>query len=171
MIETERLYLRRLQQEDLPAMSKVLQNEKVMYAWEHAFSAAEVAQWLQECQRRYEEDGFGYLAVMEKKSGNFIGMAGPLMENIDGSKVPGIGYILDNAYWQQGYAVEAARGSINYLLALGYKKIVAEIRPENLASRRVAEKLGMQIEGELVKHYRGKDMPHLLYFYCEKNLL
>lgn len=171
LIETERLYLRKLQQEDLSAMSKVLQNEKVMYAWEHAFSAAEVAQWLQDCQRRYEEDGFGYLAVMEKKSGKFIGMAGPLMENIDGSKVPGIGYILDNAYWQQGYAVEAARGSVNYLLSLGYKKIVAEIRPENHASRRVAEKLGMQIEGELVKHYRGKDMPHLLYFYCEKNLL
>lgn len=165
VIETKRLYLRRLTHEDFPAVSKILQNEKVMYAWEHAFTAEEAGNWLQNCLQRYDEDGFGYFAVIDKKTGSFTGMAGPLMENISGSKIPGIGYILDESYWGRGYAVEAAHGCIDYLLSLGYKKIVAEIRPENIASRKVAEKLGMQIEGELSKSYYGKDMLHLLYFY------
>lgn len=164
-IETDRLYLRKLGFSDIEDMARILKNEQVMYAWEHAFSDEEVQSWLLNNLRRYEEDGFGYFAVTEKATGAFIGMAGPLMEDIDGSKVPGIGYIFDNAYWKQGFGAEAARGSIEYLLKRGYKRIVAEIRPENISSRQVAEKLGMQAEGQLIKHYAGKEMPHLLYFY------
>lgn len=163
-IETDRLYLRKLRREDLPAVRSLLQNPKVMYAWEHTFSAAEAADWLENCLQRYAQDGFGYFVAVEKATGAFIGLAGPLMENINGAQVPGIGYILDDSYWHQGYAVEAGRGSIAYLQEKGYKKIVAEIRPENLASRMVAEKLGMQVEGEFIKQYRGKEIPHLLYF-------
>lgn len=46
---------------------------------------------------------------------------------------------------------------------LGAQKVIAEIRPENRPSRRVAERLGMWVEREFVKHYRGKEMPHLIY--------
>lgn len=164
-IETERLYLRRLRQEDIPCMSGILQNAAVMYAWEHAFSDGEVIAWLGNNLRRYAEDGFSYFAAIEKTTGEFIGMAGPLMESIDGHKIPGIAYIIDEKYWRRGYAAEAAKGSIAYLKDRGHDRIVAEIRPENMASRKVAEKLGMQVRGKMVKHYRGKEMPHLLYFY------
>ena len=43
------------------------------------------------------------------------------------------------------------------------RRVIAEIRPENRRSRRVAERLGMQVTGEFVKRYHGKDMLHLIY--------
>ena len=42
-------------------------------------------------------------------------------------------------------------------------EVIAEIRPENKKSRRVAERLGMTISGSFVKTYKGKEMPHLIY--------
>ena len=47
--------------------------------------------------------------------------------------------------------------------SLGARRVIAEIRPENRRSRRVAERLGMQVTGEFVKRYHGKDMLHLIY--------
>ena len=46
---------------------------------------------------------------------------------------------------------------------LHVKEILADIRPENTASRRLAERLGMKAEYEIVKRYRGKDMVHIVY--------
>lgn len=40
---------------------------------------------------------------------------------------------------------------------------ITEIRPENLPSRRLAERLGMHPEGSFLKRYRGKDMEHIIY--------
>ena len=66
--------------------------------------------------------------------------------------------------WGKGYATEGAKAMLDYAFReLGKTEIVADIRPENLASRRVAERLGMQICGECVKCFDGKEMPHLIY--------
>ena len=67
IIETERLYLRKLQLSDMQALKDILQDKKVMYAYEHGFSDEEVVQWYERQQERYVQDGVGLLAVILKK--------------------------------------------------------------------------------------------------------
>ena len=164
ILETDRLYLRKINQTDFPELCGILQNEAVMYAWEHTFTVDEVHAWIAECIMRYTRDGFSYWAVIEKASSNFIGVAGIIKEEADGEKCIGIGYIFNNAYWHKGYSYESASACIHYAFEhLGLDDITAQIRPTNTSSIRVAEKLGMTAIRPFVRKYRGKDVPHLLY--------
>ena len=89
---------------------------------------------------------------------------GPLMEQIGGEKFYGIGYILGRDAWGKGYATEAGEACIQYLFKnYPAQKVIAEIRPENQASVRVAERLGMKKENQFIKMVNGKQMPHAIY--------
>lgn len=168
--ETARLVLRELTWHDLDAVSAFFQDEEVMYAWEHAFSADEVSAWLGENIKRYQTDGFSFWAVIAKSSGNLIGVCGPLAETVEGVRRTGIAYIFNKSYWGQGYASKAAQASVIYALeTLGADEVIAEIRPENMPSRRVAECLGLKVQGSFVKTYKGKAMPHLIYALKREN--
>lgn len=163
-IKTERLYLRELTISDEAELKTFLQDEEVMYAWEAPFTDTEVTAWLTENLRRYKADGFSFYAVIEKCSGKFLGVCGPLIETINGERRMGVAYIFNKACWGNGYAAEAAQASVNYAFgALGAEEVIAEIRPENKKSRRVAERLGMEVCGSFVKTYKGKEMPHFIY--------
>ena len=59
ILETERLILRKMTQEDYPALCRMLQDPLCMYAYEHAFSDEEAQQWLDRQLLRYGVDGFG----------------------------------------------------------------------------------------------------------------
>ena len=59
MLETERLYLREIKQSDLNSLSKILQDEETMYAYNGAFSDDETQQWLYKQIARYKKYGFG----------------------------------------------------------------------------------------------------------------
>ena len=164
IFKSERLGFRHITQEDAPALSAFLQDIDVMYAWEHAFSDDEVAQWIQKNLHRYTRDGFSYFAAVEKDTGKLIGAMGPLVEEAGPETHIGIAYILNKAYWHKGFAREGAEACVQYAFTtLHVPRITAQIRPDNRASRRVAEHLGMRVIGKFVKHYNGKDMPHLLY--------
>ena len=76
ILETKRLWLRLMGQDDFPELCQILQDPDVMYAYEHAFSEEEVKQWLERQMRRYETDGFGLWAVIQKETGEMIGQAG-----------------------------------------------------------------------------------------------
>ena len=69
ILETRRLYLRRLTQEDFDALCRTLQDPEAMYAYEHAFPTKRVQQWLDRQLDRYRQYGFGLWAVIEKTSG------------------------------------------------------------------------------------------------------
>ena len=164
VIETPRLGLRRLESGDLPALRAFLGDPEVMYAWEHGFSDEEIREWIEKNRSRYAREGYSYFAAIEKESGKLIGVMGPLVETIDGADHVGIAYILARDYWGRGFSAEGARASMEYGFgALGAERVIAEIRPENLASRRVAERLGMKVTGQFVKTVYGKEMPHLIY--------
>lgn len=164
ILETKRLYLRRLEQSDFEALCKILKDKEVMYAYEHAFSDAEAHEWLDRQLARYAEYGFGLWAVILKESGELIGQCGITMQDWNGRQVPEIGYLFQKAYWHKGYATEAARACKHYAFdTLGLKEVFSIIRDNNSASRRVAERNGMSIAGTLTKHYYGMDMPHLVY--------
>ncbi len=164
ILETDRLIFRHIAAEDYAAICPILQDIEVMYAWEHAFSDKEVTDWINENIMRYERDGYSYWAVIEKASGKLIGVSGLLAEQADGEQFVGVGYIYNKAYWHKGYAFEGAAGCMRYAFeVLGLNEVTASIRPNNYPSRKVAEKLGMTVKKEYVKHYKGKVMPHLLY--------
>lgn len=168
ILETPRLYLRKMQQDDQQELCTFLQDIEVMYAWEAAFSEQEVTNWLNENLMRYQRDGYSYWAVIEKATGKLVGVTGLIAEQVEQEQHLGIGYIYKKSAWGNGYATEAASACIDHAFhILNAAEVTAQIRPENIASRKVAEKLGMSVKAEFVKYYQGKAMPHLLY-HCTK---
>ena len=115
IFETERLYLRKLNQGDFANLCTILQDETAMYAYEHAFSGEEVQEWLDRQITRYQTDGFGLWAVLLKGTNTFIGQAGLTMQDAgNGRRVVEIGYLFRQDYWHNGYATEAAQGCKRY---------------------------------------------------------
>ena len=109
VLQTKRLLLRQLTQEDFPALCKILQDKEVMYAYEHAFSDEEVQDWLNRQIERYEKYGFGLWAVILKDTGELIGQCGLTTQPWEDREVLEVGYLFQKAYWHQGYATEAAQ--------------------------------------------------------------
>lgn len=164
VLETKRLRLRWLTMGDLDRLRPILQDAEVMYAWEHAFSDEEIQAWLLENLRRYETDGYSYLAVLDRGSGELLGVAGLLTEHIEGTARLGIGWIFGKQFWGQGFAREAAKALLCCAFEeLGAGCVVATIRPENRPSRRLAERLGMRDRGSFLKLYQGRELRHLVY--------
>lgn len=161
---SQRLGFRRLEESDLAHVKVFLQDPQVMYAWGHSFTDEESVQWIQKNIKRYAEDGYSYFAAIEKSSGAFAGVIGPLKEEIEGQSYTEIAYILNKSCWGKGYAVEGARAAVDFAFEeLGCKAIIAQIKPDNLTSIKVAHKLGMLQTGSFIKHYRGEDLLHLIF--------
>ena len=164
VLETERLVLREMTDEDFPALCRILQDEKTMYAYEGAFSDEEAKNWLNRMKERYANDGFGLWAVVLRESGEMIGQCGITMQNVEGTMEPEIGYLFQRAFWHHGYAAEAAIGCREYAFrTLGLPGICSIIRDTNIASQNVAKRNGMTVKEQFVKHYRGVDMPHYVF--------
>ena len=91
----------------------------------------------------------GLWATIHKQSKQFIGRCGLLPWNIDGRFEVEVAYLLDKAYWGQGVGTEAAQGVLDYGFEHLYlARLVCLIERENLASVKVAEKIGMTFEKE-----------------------
>lgn len=164
ILETERLYLREMNQSDYTALCKILQDKDVMYAYEHAFDDAETQEWLDKQIKRYNDLGFGLWAVILKKTDEMIGQCGLTMQDYGDKQVLEIGYLFQKAFWHNGYASEAAIACKSYAFkALNADEVFSIIRDTNIASQRVAKRNGMSVKDKLVKHYYGVDMPHLLF--------
>lgn len=162
IIETDRLLLRELTPDDLPALRRLLQDDQAMVAYEGAFSDAEVQDWLDRQLARYQRWRFGLWAVLLRESGQVIGQCGLTMQPWKGQEVLEIGYLLERAHWHHGYATEAARACKDYAFAtLGATEVCSIIRDTNLASQRVALRNGMTPADTWTKRYRGVDMPHI----------
>lgn len=164
ILQTQRLYLREMQQTDYPALCKILQDKDVMYAYEHAFSDKEAQEWLDHQIRRYKNDGFGLWAVILKCNGEMIGQCGLTMQDYSGKQVLEVGYLFQKKYWHKGYAAESAIACKNYAFDhLKADEVFSVIRDTNFASQNVAKRNGMTVCGEFIKHYYNIDMPHIVY--------
>ena len=164
IIETDRLALREMRQDDYTALCRILQDADVMYAYEGAFSDSETQEWLDKQIRNYAEYGFGLWAVTLKKTGEMIGQCGLTMQKYLDTQVLEVGYLFQKAFWHNGYATEAAIACRDYaFVELNAAEVFSIIRDNNAASQNVAKRNGMTIVGTFVKHYRGIDMPHYLF--------
>ena len=162
---TARTRMRPLEEGDLPGLREILQDPVAMTAYEHAFTEEEVQAWLRNQLRRYrEEGGLGLLAVLDRKSGAFLGQAGLTWQSVEADRVLEIGYLFCRRHWHKGYATEAARALRAYAFeTLGAGAVYSIIRDNNLPSQAVARRNGMEVRGTMVKHYYSMDMPHLLF--------
>lgn len=164
ILETERLYLREMRQSDYKALCMMLQDEDVMYAYEHAFDDAEAKEWLDRQLNRYREDGFGLWAVILKETDEMIGQCGLTIQECNGENVIEVGYLFQKAFWHKGYATEAAIACKEYAFnELNVEEVYSIIRDTNQASQHVALSNGMTKRGVMVKHYYGIEMPHFIY--------
>ena len=147
-LETQRLILRGFREEDLDAYAQMYSDPEVMRyigkgkplsRWE---SWRNMAMMLGHWQLR----GYGMWAVEERQSGEMIGRIGCWQpEGWPGFE---IGWTLRRTYWGCGYATEGAKAAMDYAFGeLQQSRVISLIRPDNAASRRVAQKLGEKLEG------------------------
>ena len=170
ILETERLYLREMNQEDFHSLCEILQDEETMYAYEGAFGDDEVQEWLDRQLSRYQKWKFGLWAVVLKETGEMIGQCGLTMQPWKETEVLEIGYLLNRRYWHRGYAIEAAKACKKYAFeVLKADEVCSIIRDTNTASCNVAVRNGMTIADAWTKYYRGIDMPHVRYIVRRDN--
>ena len=160
VLETERLILRHLTLDDVDAVFAVLGDAEAMEFYPQQFTRDDAVGWVTKSQERYRRDGYGLFALVLKSSGRVIGTCGLMLQEVEGGSVLEVGYHLRRDHWGHGYATEGARACMTYAFEqLGAEKIVSLIRPENLPSRRVAERNGMTVERQVTFH----ELPHLMY--------
>lgn len=164
IFETERLYLREMNQSDFKALSKILQDEETMYAYEGAFNDEEVQEWLDRQISRYHKWDFGLWAVVLKETDEMIGQCGLTMQLWKDKEVLEIGYLFQRKYWHRGYATEAAKACKKYAFeVLDANEVCSIIRDTNVASQNVAVRNNMVVVDRWTKHYRDVAMPHNRY--------
>ncbi|NET44201.1 MAG: GNAT family N-acetyltransferase [Okeania sp. SIO2B3] len=145
-IETKRLKLRQFILDDLDELYNLYHNPKVMkYVGKDILTKPETEARIFSIIKSWEKNNFGMWAVVHKRDHKMIGRCGLCF--LDNTPEIELGYLLNPAYWYQGLATEAAKASLRYgFEELKLEQIVAVAQPENIASRRVMEKVGMKYE-------------------------
>ena len=155
-LETTRLRLRLFTRDDLQVMHQLNTDPEVIkYADDPVRDIEETKQRLEEGPLSdYKKYGYGRFAVELKETGKVIGFCGiKYLPEID---LPEVGYRYMKEYWGRGIGTEAASACVEFAREdLNIEKLIALIIPENIASIRVAEKLGMS-KGPLI-HIYGVD--------------
>jgi ribosomal-protein-alanine N-acetyltransferase len=151
ILETNRLILRHLEPTDLddlfalycdPDVSRYIPDAPRTYA-----EAREELEWFMNGHPKHPE--LGLWATVHKETGKFIGRCGLLPWTIDGQDEVEVAYLLAKAYWGQGLGAEAARAIADYAFEqLGLSRLICLIDQDNLASIKVARKIGMTFEKE-----------------------
>jgi [ribosomal protein S5]-alanine N-acetyltransferase len=165
ILQTPRLQLREFTPEDADALALVLSDPETMryYPAPHGragYDRAGVEQWIERNRQRYHDDGVGLWAMELKRTHQLIGDCGIIRQQVEGEHLYEIGYHLRRDFWGQGLATEAAIACRDWAFAhLKTDRLISLIRPENLPSRRVADRTGMTVWKEV--NWRG--LAHCVY--------
>ncbi len=162
ILETDRLLLRHMALDDLDALSTLYRDPEIRrYFPEGVLSAQETQEELEWFRNGHpDHPELGLWATVYKPSGRFIGRCGLLPWTIDGRDEVEVAYLIDKRYWRQGLGSEAARAVLEYGFAqLNLQRLICLIDRDNVASIKVAEKIGMHFE----KACEDEIGPFLLY--------
>lgn len=110
MIETKRLILRELNENDFSALYEVLDDSDIMKHYPYTFDEKRVKNWILKNIERYKVFGFGLWAVVLKETDEMIGDCGITMQNIDGFISPEIGYHINKRFQRQGLCQRGCPG-------------------------------------------------------------
>jgi RimJ/RimL family protein N-acetyltransferase len=145
-LTTARLVLRPFVPEDLAALVGI--HAEASFWWyplRGAMTTEQTADFLSRTIERYETDGFGIEAVLDRQSGAMIGWAGLAVPHFLPEVLPAVevGWRLSGPSRGRGLATEAGRAAVDWGFAEGgLTRIVSIYEPENVASGRVMEHLG-----------------------------
>lgn len=145
--ETERLRHRALTVDDAEAFFALNSHPEVMrYTHEPLLESLDEARRAIAAYPDFHTVGFGRWGCVLKESGDVIGFCG--LKYLPELDVVDVGYRFLPEYWGQGLATEACRACVEFgFEVLQLERIVAFVLPENKASIRVLEKVGMELEG------------------------
>jgi RimJ/RimL family protein N-acetyltransferase len=144
ILDTARLTLREMTPDDIEFIAEMMAHPEVNFFYERRFSREESEIWLKRQIERYERDGTGLWLVFERATGQPVGQVGLAIQTVQGERLPEVGWLLHRTYWGRGYATEAGAAVRDSALNVwGHPRIISLIRPVNLASQRVAQRLGM----------------------------
>lgn len=144
MMETERLFLRKLIVDDFDAFYEVLADSDIMQHYPYTFDEKRVMNWITRNMERYEIFGFGLWAVCLKDTGEMIGDCGITMQNINGTIKPEIGYHINKRFQRQGYAKEAAKACRDWAFEnTPFNILYSYMKKTNVASSATAMANGM----------------------------
>lgn len=165
-IDAGDVVLRRFKENDWRDLHEYLSDARVLrYEPYEPFSAEKCRE---EAARRSEDEAFW--AVCLKETGKLIGnlyFAGRGFGTYE------LGYVFSRMFWRKGYATRAARALMEHAFCeMGVHRMVARCNPENEASWRLLERLGMRREGHLIQSVyfktdpQGKPVWHDTYLYA-----
>jgi RimJ/RimL family protein N-acetyltransferase len=145
-LTTERLVLRPFVADDLDELAAIHAEESFWwYPLRGAMTKEETAQFLERVTARYESDGFGIEALVDRATGTMIGWAGLAVPHFLPEVLPAVevGWRLASAHRGKGLATEAGTAAVDFGFTLGgLTRIVSIYEPENVASGNVMERLG-----------------------------
>lgn len=151
IVETERLLLRHLTEEDAVFIVTLLNEpDWIKYIGDRGIRTVEAAKkYIEEGPiSMYKEHGIGVYLIETKEEGTPIGLCGLLHR--DFLKDVDLGFALLSQYWGNGYAFEAARATLTYgAEILGQRRIVGFTSLDNEKSANLLQKLGMKDEGTI----------------------
>ncbi len=152
--ETARLRLRQFTPEDLDDLFRLYSDPEVMrYLLPRTREQTQIS--LRKHIQQWQEHNFGMWAVIHKDSGKMIGRCG--LGFLDNTPEVELGYVFDKHYWNMGIATEASVATLKYgFLFVKLERIVAIANPENIASVRVIQKVGMKYQKNA--RYYGQDV-------------
>lgn len=151
ILETARLILRHQELSDLDSLYQLYCDPDITRyipdAPRNYEEAREELEWHMHGHPRHPE--LGLWATIHKQTGKFIGRNGLLPWTIDGTQEVEVAYLIAKDFWGQGLGTEAAQAILEYgFNHLHLSRLICLIDAENLASIRVAEKIGMKYEKE-----------------------
>ena len=146
--------------DDLDDLLAIFSDPKVMRSFDGVlFDRTMMKKWVGRNLDHQDRHGYGLFSVILKSNGELVGDCGLEHMEVGGSPEVEIGYDFRSTYWGQGLATEAAAAVRDYAFQeLGLDRVISLIRPDNPASMRVAEKIGMLKEKELM---RGNQVYHV----------
>jgi ribosomal-protein-alanine N-acetyltransferase len=152
VVETERLVLRKWNDEDAALVAHIYAKSEVMeFIPGGVWTADRTARAIARMRELDIEHGYGFYPVVVKSLGKVIGHCG--LGRLEQTPEIEVAYLLDSAYWGQGYASEAARAIIAHAFSrVNLSRIVAVAFPENVRSISVMRSIGMTPVG-LAQHF------------------
>lgn len=157
MFETERLILRPFDAADADAVFAMRKDADVMRFIRAPQNRQETTDWIKLVSSRWRGEKIGFCAMIEKASNEFAGWCG--LWHLAETGETEIGYATAKNFWGRGFAPEAAKRFLQYgFEQLNEKKIAAVALPENSASRRVMEKIGMRYD--YTGEFYGRELVH-----------
>ena len=155
LIETDRIYLRNIEESDVHDMYEMDSDAEVhRYLGKNPVTTLDQSmEIIKDIQGQYERNNLGRSAIIEKATGAFVGWAGLKLEDKVRKEFTyyDVGYRLKRKHWGKGLGTEAARLSIVYGFEnLGFDEICGAADIENIGSNKILSRIGLKHEGSFM---------------------